>query len=86
MSALPLCFWMHLNPGKLLCISTILSKETKMKRIALVVTLLALALSACGQKSAETAAPAAPAAPAAAPATAAATSAVGAHVADDKKQ
>ena len=60
-----------------------------MKRIALVATLLALALSACGQKAAETAAaPAAPAAapaPAAASAPAAATSAVGAPAADDKK-
>ncbi|MGA8864978.1 MAG: hypothetical protein WBM09_10950 [Gallionella sp.] len=66
-----------------------LSKEIKMKRIALVAALLALGLTACGQKAAETAPAPAPApAPVAAPAASApaATSApVAAPAAADKK-
>ena len=55
-----------------------------MKRIALVAALLALALTACGQQSAETAAPEAPvAAPAAASAPVAASAV--APVVDEKK-
>ncbi|MEO6974786.1 MAG: hypothetical protein ABI144_02775 [Gallionella sp.] len=59
-----------------------------MKRITLVAALLALALSACGQKAAETEAPAAAPAPVVAPAAPAAdaASAVAAPAAAEEKK
>ena len=58
-----------------------LLKEIKMKRSALVVALIALSLTACGQKPAEAPAPAPVVAPAPAPAPASAVDAASAPAA-----